>query len=193
MALQLIFIFLTQWASAQQHAPGSVAILNTSEGEVRIHLRKDLAPLTVQNFVDLATGAKEYRNPDSGKTIANKPFYNNTIFHRVHPDLGIHGGCPWGTGHGWPGYYLQFEDQKTKNVKFDRPYLVALATLRDRPNTGGSQFFITTKPLPEYNDKYVIFGEVFLGKEVVNAISKVKKDSMMRPTKTVKLNSIKIE
>jgi len=189
MTIQLIILILSQFAFAQQYAPGSVAILDTNKGEIRIHLRKDIAPATVNNFVGLATGKKEFRDADTGKTIRDTPFYQKHVFHRVHPSLGIHTGCPWGTGHGWPGFYIPFEKQGEK-IKFDRPYLVGLATIPNRPDTGGSQFFITTKPGPELNQKHVLFGEVFLGKDVVDKIANTKRDSMMRPLKPVKLNSI---
>ena len=96
------------------------------------------------------------------------------------------------TGHGWPGFYIPFEKQ-AKRIKFDRPYLVGFATIPKRPNTGGSQFFITTKAVPALNEKSVIFGEVFLGKEVVDSIANSKRDSMMRPMQPIKLKSIKIE
>lgn len=192
MILPFLISLLSLFANAQQYPPGSVAVLDTSYGEIRIHLRLDLAPLTARHFINLAEGRTEYRDPDSGKTIQNRPFYQNQIFHRVHPDLGIHTGCPWGTGHGWPGFYIPFEKQ-LDSVKFDRPYVVGFSTIPRRPESGGSQFFITTKPAPELNGKYVIFGEVFLGKEVVDQIARAKTDSMMRPLKSIRLNRITIE
>ena len=80
----------------------------TSLGEIEIELDRNLAPITVDNFVGLATGTKEYRDPTSGQMTTSN-FYDNLIFHRVIKDFMIQGGCPLGTGTGGPGY--QFEDE----------------------------------------------------------------------------------
>ena len=143
----LILVFTTQ-TLAQQKLPDSTAILKTNLGEIRIKLRADIAPNTVTHFSDLAKGNKEFRDAISGRTIANTPFYKKLTFHRIHPKLGIFTGCQWGTGHGWPGSTIPFEKQPD-SIKFDRPFLAGFSTIPGRPNTGGSQFFITTKPQPE--------------------------------------------
>lgn len=125
-----------------------IAILHTSKGDIKVELKKDKTPKTVQNFVDLV----------------KKKFYNGTIFHRVIKDFMIQGGCPEGTGTGGPGYKFDdepFEGEYTRGT-------VAMANAG--PNTNGSQFFImhADVPLPK---NYVIFGNVLEGLEAVDLIA----------------------
>jgi peptidyl-prolyl cis-trans isomerase A (cyclophilin A) len=154
------------------------AVFDTTEGKFKIKLFADKAPKTVENFVSLAEGSK-----------TGKPFYDGTIFHRVIPDFMIQGGCPEGTGRGGPGY--KFADEFHPTLKHSKPGLLSMANAG--PGTNGSQFFVTVAATPWLDNKHSIFGEVTEGYAVVEKISKVPRGAGDRPTKEVKLNSVKIE
>ena len=94
----------------------STAILKTSMGEIIIELFPNQAPKTVKNFVDLATGAKEWTDPNIGEKVKTK-LYDGTIFHRVIPGFMIQGGDPLGSGMGGPGY--NFADEFHGELNFD--------------------------------------------------------------------------
>ena len=100
----------------------------------------DVAPIGVENFIGLASGTKDWKNPVSGATKHGVPLYDGTIFHRVIPEFMIQGGDPAGNGSGDPGY--KFKNEASPNVLFDRPGRLAYANLAG-PGTNGSQFFIT--------------------------------------------------
>src|SRR5208282_3543852 len=147
--------------------PGKYAIFETSLGEITCELFPQHAPETVENFVGLATGTKEFIDPKTRKP-ASRPFYDGLIFHRVIPDFMIQGGCPLGTGTGGPGY--RFKDEFSKELRHDKPGMLSMANAG--PNTNGSQFFITHVPTPWLDGKHTIFGAV-VGPEdqkVVNTI-----------------------
>jgi len=148
--------------------PGLYAVIYTSMGNIVCRLFEKDAPKTVANFRGLATGAKPWTDPVSGKAM-HAPLYSGTIFHRVIPDFMIQGGDPAGNGTGDPGY--KFEDEITADHVFDHAGILAMAN--SGPNTNGSQFFITVAPTPWLNGKHTIFGEVVSGQDVVDAISKV--------------------
>ena len=86
----------------------TVIIMKTNQGDMEIELFDNDAPKTVQNFLGLATGTKEWTDPKTGEKV-KKPFYNGLTFHRVIKDFMIQGGCPLGMGSGGPGY--RFEDE----------------------------------------------------------------------------------
>ena len=79
--------------------PGKYAVLDTTLGEITCELFPDKAPVTVQNFVGLANGTKEFADPKTQKQT-KRPFYNGLTFHRVIPKFMIQGGCPLGSGTG---------------------------------------------------------------------------------------------
>jgi peptidyl-prolyl cis-trans isomerase A (cyclophilin A) len=164
------------------------ATLRTSEGPVVIRLFPDHAPKTVQNFVDLAGGSRDWTDPRTRQTT-NARLYDGTIFHRVIPRFMIQGGDPLGTGTGGPGY--QFGDEIHPDLQFDRPYLLAMANAG--PGTNGSQFFITVVPTPHLNGKHTIFGEVVDGRDVVDRISQTQTDRNDRPVQDVVLESVAVE
>jgi peptidyl-prolyl cis-trans isomerase A (cyclophilin A) len=168
--------------------PGLYAAFETSEGDFVCRLFPEKALKTVDNFVGLASGTKEFRDPATGKPT-KRPFYDGLTFHRVIPDFMIQGGCPEGTGRGGPGY--KFEDEFAADVGFDRPGKLAMANAG--PNTNGSQFFVTTAPTTWLNRKHTIFGEVAEGMDVVEKISKLPRDRSDRPSKPVVIKSVKIE
>jgi peptidyl-prolyl cis-trans isomerase A (cyclophilin A) len=165
-----------------------IAVIQTSEGEIKVKLFADRAPKTVDNFVGLATGKKEWTDPKSGKKMKGKALYDGTIFHRVIPDFMIQGGDPLGMGTGGPGY--TFEDETSPSDSFDKPGILAMANAG--PNTNGSQFFITVKATPWLNGRHTIFGEVTEGMSVVEKIVAAPRDAMDRPNKAITIKKIKI-
>ena len=148
------------------YGPGAYAVFNTSEGRIVCRLFPDKAPLTCENFIGLAEGAKEWTDPKTGRQV-KRPFYDGLTFHRVIPNFMIQGGCPLGTGSGGPGY--KFKDEFDPSLKFDRPGLLAMAN--SGPGTNGSQFFITEVPTPHLNNKHTIFGEVVEGLDLIEKIA----------------------
>jgi peptidyl-prolyl cis-trans isomerase A (cyclophilin A) len=143
------------------------ATFKTSVGEIVLKLFPEKAPKTVENFVSLAEGTKEWSDPKSGQK-ARRPLYDGTIFHRVIPDFMIQGGDPLGTGTGGPGY--KFADEIGPDNKFAKPGLLAMANAG--PNTNGSQFFITEVPTPWLDKGHTIFGEVVRGNDLVGKIAR---------------------
>ena len=167
----------------------STATLHTNHGDIVIELFEDQAPKTVENFVGLANGTKEYTDPASGaKTTGN--FYDGLTFHRIIDGFMIQGGCPQGTGTGGPGY--QFGDEFHPELSFNKPYLLAMANAG--PGTNGSQFFITVAPTPHLNRRHTIFGEVRdqASQKVVDEIAQVPTGRMDRPVEPVVINSVSI-
>lgn len=169
------------------------AIFHTSAGDITVELFPNHAPKTVENFVSLAKGSVEWTDPASGDK-RNDPLYDNTIFHRVISDFMIQGGDPLGQGIGGPGW--EFDDEIHPELRFDEPYLLAMANAGKRlgKGTNGSQFFITTIPTDWLNGKHTIFGKVKdqASKDVVAAINVVPTSSSDRPLEDVTITSIEI-
>lgn len=172
------------------HTVGSTATLHTNHGDIVITLFDEQAPKTVANFVGLANGTKEYRDPQTGAATTGK-FYDDLTFHRVIDGFMIQGGCPLGTGTGGPGY--RFGDEFHPELAFDRPYLLAMANAG--PGTNGSQFFITVAPTPHLNFRHTIFGEVAdqPSRDVVSAIAGVPTGRADRPVEPVVIESVEID
>lgn len=128
------------------------ATIKTNKGDISLRLFDDRAPITVANFVNLAT----------------KGFYDGLKFHRVIADFMAQGGCPHGTGTGGPGY--KFQDEFVPELNHDKPGILSMANAG--PNTNGSQFFITHVPTPWLDGKHTVFGEVMTAqdREVVDNI-----------------------
>ncbi|MDR0959855.1 MAG: peptidylprolyl isomerase [Propionibacteriaceae bacterium] len=168
----------------------STAILHTNHGDITVELFDDQAPATVANFVGLATGTKEYRDPKTGKKTTGR-YYDGLIFHRIIDGFMIQGGDPEGTGRGGPGY--QFGDEFHPDLSFDRPYLLAMANAG--PGTNGSQFFITVAKTPHLNFRHTIFGEVKdpTSQAVVDEIAAVPTGKLDRPIDDVVLESVEIK
>ena len=167
----------------------TTATLHTNHGDITINLFPDHAPKTVANFVGLASGTKEYADPETGAPTTGK-FYDGLVFHRVIDGFMIQGGCPLGTGTGGPGY--AFADEFHPDLAFTKPYLLAMANAG--PGTNGSQFFITLGPTPHLNRKHTIFGEVAdqASRDVVDEIGSVKTGRMDRPAEAVVITSVDI-
>ncbi|AWB80952.1 peptidylprolyl isomerase [Corynebacterium yudongzhengii] len=167
----------------------ATATLHTNHGDILVDLFGNHAPQTVENFVGLATGEKEYSTVNA-KGEKSGPFYDGSIFHRIIDGFMIQGGDPTGTGRGGPGY--QFADEFHPELRFDRPYLLAMANAG--PGTNGSQFFITVAKTPHLNNAHTIFGEVTdeASQKVVDKIASVRTGGMDRPVEDVVIESIEI-
>jgi peptidyl-prolyl cis-trans isomerase A (cyclophilin A) len=163
------------------------ATFKTSKGDIRVRLLDDTAPETVANFVGLATGTKEWKDPESGEK-KNTALYPGTIFHRVIPNFMIQGGDPTGTGRGGPGY--QFGDEVDAGPTFDKAGYLAMANAG--PGTNGCQFFITVAPTPHLTGRHTIFGVVEEGQDVADAISRVATGAQDRPREDVVIEDIAI-
>jgi peptidyl-prolyl cis-trans isomerase A (cyclophilin A) len=165
------------------------ATFDTTEGKIVVKLFSKDAPKTVENFVGLATGEKEWTDPASGQRMVGKPLYDGTIFHRCIPHFMVQGGDPLGRGTGGPGY--RFEDEFQSGRRFDKKGLLAMANAG--PNTNGSQFFITVVPTPHLNNRHTIFGEVVQGQEIADRIAnEIPKSAGDRPQTDVRINKLSI-
>lgn len=165
-----------------------IAVFETSMGNFKVKLFNDKSPKTVENFVGLAEGTKEWADPKTGQKV-KKPFYDGLKFHRVIDNFMIQGGCPLGTGTGGPGY--RFEDEFGAGLAHSKPGMLSMANAG--PNTNGSQFFITLAPTPWLDNRHAIFGEVTEGMDVVNKIGKTKTGPMDRPVEDIVIKHVKIE
>lgn len=169
-------------------APGTYAVLETSEGTIVCRLFEKEAPKTVANFVGLAEGTKEFTDPRTGQKV-QRPFYDGLSFHRVIPKFMIQGGCPLGTGTGDPGY--RFADEFHPTLKHDKAGKLSMANAG--PNTNGSQFFLTVAPTPWLDNKHAIFGEVVEGLDLAIKISESPRGANDKPKQPVILKTLKIE
>ena len=151
-----------------------VTIEMENGGIIRAELYPEVAPNTVRNFVSLA----------------QKGFYDGTIFHRVIPGFMIQGGDPEGTGMGGPGYTI--EDEFVDDLRFDGEGILAMANT-GMPHTGGSQFFITLDKTPWLNGHHTIFGKVKEGMDVVRRIGHSETDMADRPLEDVVIKTIEIK
>ncbi len=174
--------------------PTAIATMHTSLGDIRLNLFGNHAPKTVDNFVGLATGTKEWTHPQTGAT-STAPLYDGVIFHRIIKQFMLQGGDPLGMGIGGPGY--EFDDEINSELDFTQPYILAMANAGTRGGRGtnGSQFFITTVPTTWLQGKHTIFGEVADedSKRVVDAIEAVDTDARDKPLTDVVITSVTVE
>lgn len=178
----------TKKATDKKKGPPMFAIFETNKGNFKVKFFNDKAPKTVENFVGLAEGTKEWTDPKTGEKV-KKPFYDGLTFHRVIKNFMIQGGCPLGTGTGGPGY--RFEDEFPAGApKHDKPGILSMANAG--PNTNGSQFFVTTVPTPWLDGRHTVFGEVVEGMDVVHSIENSKTGPMDRPVEPVVIKHIEI-
>src|ERR1700732_3533117 len=169
-------------------AAGTYAIFETSQGNSVIRLLEKEAPKTVENFLGLAEGTKEYTDAKTGKKSKGN-FYDGLTFHRVIPQFMIQGGCPLGTGTGDPGY--RFADEFHPSLRHDKAGKLSMANAG--PNTNGSQFFITVAPTPWLDNKHAIFGEVVEGLDLAIKISELPRGANDKPKEPVIVKSLRIE
>jgi peptidyl-prolyl cis-trans isomerase A (cyclophilin A) len=170
-----------------------MVVMKTSLGDIEIELDRDLAPITVDNFVGLAMGTREYTDPRTGQRKTDH-YYDGLIFHRVIDNFMIQGGCPLGTGTGGPGYNFECETliPGTREPRTTVDY-GTLCMANAGPNTNGSQFFIVTKRdgADWLNGRHTVFGRVVSGMDVVHSIENVQKGPNDRPVNEVKIISIR--
>ncbi len=139
--------------SKHSSPPPPLAVIETVKGEIEIEMFEDSYPNTVANFV----------------TLAESGFYVGLLFHRRIADFMIQGGCPLGTGQGGAGYRIKDELRGTPRRHFRGS--IAMARSLD-PNSTGSQFYIAHRPLPWCDGKFLVFGRVIRGMEVVDLLDR---------------------
>ena len=147
-------------------------------GTIEVELYKDVAPITVDNFIELV----------------NKGFYNGLTFHRIIKGFMIQGGCPKGNWTGGPGYSIkgEFIANGINNPLKHTRGVISMARAMD-PDSAGSQFFIMHNDAPHLDGQYAAFGKVVNGIEVVDAIASVPTNFYDMPLEKVVIKQIKIE
>lgn len=155
----------------------NVAIEMEDGGKIVLELYPDIAPITVQNFIDLAS----------------KNFYDGLIFHRVISGFMIQGGDPLGTGTGGPGYTIkgEFASNGVKNPLSHSRGVISMARSQ-HPNSAGSQFFIMHENGAFLDGQYAAFGKVTEGIEVVDRIASVATNYADRPLEEQKIKTIRV-
>lgn len=143
-----------------------VTIEMENGGVLKAELYPDIAPITVDNFVELI----------------EKGFYDGLCFHRVIPGFMIQGGCPEGTGTGGPGHTIkgEFSANGYQNDLCHSRGVLSMARAMN-PNSAGSQFFIMVADSPHLDGQYAAFGKVFEGIEVADQIVNEKRDMRDKP------------
>lgn len=179
-------------ASASQ----PTAVIDTTAGKMNCTLFPDKAPIGVANFIGLANGTKEWKNPVSGASKHGVPLYDGTIFHRVIPGFMIQGGDPAGTGSG-ADPIKPFKNEVSPDLTFDKAGRLAYANAG--PNTNTSQFFITEVPFTGQqanmlNGHYTIFGQCDdASVALVKQIAAMSRDANDRPYRPIRINHIAIQ
>lgn len=176
-------------AEATKDIKGSgalIARIETSKGALQCKLFEDKAPLTVANFVGLATGKRPWRDPRSGAWVS-KPAYDGTTFHRVIKGFMVQGGDPRGDGSGEPGYVVK--DEIWEGAKHDRAGLLCMANRG--ADTNGAQFFVTDAAAAHLDGGYTIFGEC-APVEIVHEIASVPTGASDRPESPITIKSVTI-
>jgi peptidyl-prolyl cis-trans isomerase A (cyclophilin A) len=171
---------------------GLYAIFETTLGDIVCVLEEEKTPETVQNFVGLATGEKEYTDPRTNKK-STEPFYDGTVFHRIIKNFMVQGGDRLGMGTGGPGY--RFKDEFHPSLRHSGPGILSMANAG--PNTNGSQFFITLVPTPWLDGQpgkggHSVFGHVVKGMEVLMKLGEVPTGPMDRPKQEVGIKKLRI-
>ena len=155
-----------------------VTITMENGGVIKAELYPEIAPNTVNNFIDLI----------------NRGFYDGLIFHRVIPGFMIQGGCPEGTGMGGPGYSIKGEFSRNgfkNDLKHSRGVLSMARAMH--PDSAGSQFFIMTSDAPHLDGQYASFGKVIEGMEVADKIVAQKTDMYDRPYEDQVIKSVTVD
>jgi peptidylprolyl isomerase len=171
LAIFLFAIFIVVSFTERGYAMDKkTVVLETSQGNIELTLKPDVAPKACENFTSLV----------------EKGYYNGTIFHRVIKDFMIQGGDPTGTGRGGSSIWGKpFADEVTPKVSFDKTGLLAMANAG--PGTNGSQFFITTVQTPWLSMHHTIFGEVTSGYDIVKKLESVPVGAGDKPVKEQKI------
>src|SRR5690606_8143153 len=169
---------------------------HTTQGAIVVALEEQRVPNTVKNFVGLATGTIDWKDPKTGQSMRGTPMYDGVRFHRVIPDFMVQVGDPlsrhadtgsrWGTG--GPGY--RFGDEFDPALRHDGPGVLSMANAGPGPT--GSQFSITERATPHLDNKHSVFGRVIAGQEVVNKIARVARGPGDRPNQDQVLERVEI-
>jgi peptidyl-prolyl cis-trans isomerase A (cyclophilin A) len=167
---------------------GVYAQFVTSEGNFTVRLFDQEAPKTVENFIGLAEGTKEWTDPRTNQKVT-QPYYDGVIFHRVIAGFMIQGGDPLGQGIGGPGY--NFADEFHAKLRHSKAGILSMANRG--PNTNGGQFFITLAPTPHLDDRHSVFGEVVDGMDVIEKIGRTRTGDRDRPVTDIVIQTIGIE
>jgi peptidyl-prolyl cis-trans isomerase B (cyclophilin B) len=180
VALACLILLTAAVFTYMKTPPDKIAVIKTSMGEIKMKFYPKEAPETVKNFQELA----------------KKGFFNGVTFHRVIPGFMIQGGDPTGTGMGGESYKgpgTTVKGEVSKNLKHVRG-AVSMANKGGDPSTASSQFFIVQNKdgTPFLDGGYTIFGQVFEGFEVVDAIAAVERDDSDKPLTPVTMNEVTI-
>ena len=148
-------------------------------GVMRGELYPEIAPNTVNNFIELA----------------NSGYYDGLIFHRVIPGFMIQGGCPEGTGRGGPGYSIKGEFTQNGFKNELKHTLGVLSMARTMiPDSAGSQFFIMVADAPHLDGQYAAFGKITENAEKAVDISRVNRDmASNKPKKDQRIKSVRVD
>ena len=187
--LALVVAIPSTFAQEKPLKRGTYAHFETSLGTFTAQLETQLAPKTVANFIALAQGTKEWKDPKSGEAVAGKPFYDGLVFHRIIEAVLIQSGDPTGAGPGGPGYTIA--DEFSAQLRYDSSGILGMGN-RGQPNSGGSQFFITLTALPELYKVNTAFGSVVRGMDVVRKIGSTRMRNE-KPVTPVVLQKVRIE
>jgi cyclophilin family peptidyl-prolyl cis-trans isomerase len=163
-----------------------VAAIETSKGTLHCTLFADTRPMTVANFVGLATGKKPWIDPETGFVQRGRPFYDGLTFHRVIPEFMVQGGDPLGKGMGGPGYQFANEIVSDGVMKAG-----ALGMANAGPDTNGSQFFVMEVPRDYLVPNFTFFGQCD-ELAVVKKIARVPRDAADHPTKPVVIEHVRV-
>jgi peptidyl-prolyl cis-trans isomerase A (cyclophilin A) len=165
-------------APAPSNPDNPVCLIKTSSGDVYVELFKSAAPMTVENFLELAEGRREFVDPHTHEK-ALRPFYDGLIFHRVIKEFMIQGGCPEGTGNGGPGYY--FEDEiNAESLGLDKEKAV---------NRKCPHKWLIIRSKREFNEKVV---KPFLSRMNINSQEELeaREKEVVRQVKTLTLTDV---
>jgi peptidyl-prolyl cis-trans isomerase A (cyclophilin A) len=172
------------------------ARLHTTQGNVVVQLEETRAPNTVKNFVGLALGTIDWKDPVDGSSKTKTPLYPGVKFHRVIPGFMIQCGDPasrhdnaqnrWGMG--GPGY--RFSDEFHPELRHSKPGILSMANAG--PGTNGSQFFITEGPTPHLDGRHSVFGTVVVGMDVVKKLANVPRGPSDRPNQSQVLERVEL-
>jgi peptidyl-prolyl cis-trans isomerase B (cyclophilin B) len=149
-------------------------VVKTNKGAFTIALDTKTSPCTTASIVQLA----------------NKGFFNGTIFHRIVPDFVIQGGDPTGTGTGGPGY--KTVDTPPETARYTKGVVAMAKTMDEAPGTSGSQFFVVTGADVGLPPDYAILGKVVEGLDVVERIGKLG-NANEQPTERVEIQTATVQ
>jgi peptidyl-prolyl cis-trans isomerase A (cyclophilin A) len=176
-------------ATAVVQPTGATVVFDTSMGRLTCKFFDKQAPVTVENFIGLANGTKDWTDPVTGQKVHGKRYYDGTTFHRVIPNFMIQGGDRKGDGSGDAGYYI--DNENTPDLTFNVPGRLAMAN--SGPNTNSTQFFITEVPYPDLDGKYTIFGQCDPHTVLMVAtIARLDRNASDKPLTTVTIDKVMI-